>query len=401
MRFLNDTWAPFSKGLLLSASKISPTSGLMVVSKKADYQRKDTGGENLGANCLLYKALSCGAEVATSIGGPSRIALAAKLTAQAKAVRAAINALLWDARLGAFKDNTIPNNTLVPQDGNALAVWFGVPNTTARVASITQYLRGLWNEFGSVSPESSYGGIATFPGSMEVFAHFQSGNSTRAHELIRRQWGYMLTSPHGTNSTPCWEGFNADGTFGFGGAYMSHSHGWASGPAAALTFYTLGIRPTSSVSRAVRARLGVSDDIDYVVAPQPGGLRWCRGSLSLGESENGKCGAGTGDVRVSWKQTRDAFALNVDPRGFADSKGALVVPLVRTFETSMQQKACEVRVNGVTRWTLRGGLEAIVVRAGIPPLVVHGGDDGPSHATINEVEASSLVEPLTVRVLFC
>ena len=400
MRFLNETWAPFSKGLLLSASKISPTSGLMVVNKKPDYQRKDTGGENLGANCLLYKALLCGAQVAAAIGGPSRIALAAQFTAKAKALRAAINALLWDARHGAFKDNPVPNNTLVPQDGNALAVWFGVPNSTARVASITQFLRGLWNSFGSVSPESSYGGIANFPGSMEVFAHFQSGNSTRAHELIRRQWGYMLASPHGTNSTPCWEGFNADGTFAFGGAYMSHSHGWASGPAAALTFYTLGIRPASSVVGAGNP-FGVANGMDYVVAPQPGDLRWCRGSLNFAESDDGKCGAGTGEVRVSWNQTRDAFELLVDPRGFTGSKGAVVVPLLRNFETSMRQQACEVRVNGATTWTLRGGVEPNLKSTRIPPLVVHGDDAGPSHVTLNGVQSSALMRPLTVRILFC
>ena len=56
--------------------------------------------------------------------------------------------------------------------------------------------------------------------------------------------GFMLGNENGTNST-FWEHYRTDGTFD-GGAYMSNAHGWATGPAAALTFNTLGIRPGPS-----------------------------------------------------------------------------------------------------------------------------------------------------------
>jgi hypothetical protein len=49
-------------------------------------------------------------------------------------------------------------------------------------------------------------------------------------DLIKRQWGYMLNQQNSTQST-FWEGYQADGQFAFQGIYMSHSHGWAAGPA--------------------------------------------------------------------------------------------------------------------------------------------------------------------------
>ena len=70
----------------------------------------------------------------------------------------------------------------------------------------------------------------------------------------------MLNSPLGTGST-FWEGYLANGQFGYGGSYMSTAHGWATGPTSALTFYVLGIRP------------------DNVVHPAPGDLKSAEGSL--------------------------------------------------------------------------------------------------------------------------
>ena len=64
---------------------------------------------------------------------------------------------------------------------------------------------------------------------MEVLAHMSAGNSTRALQLIRLQWGYMLNYPNSTGSS-FWEGFHSDGTFAYKGIYMSNAHGWATGP---------------------------------------------------------------------------------------------------------------------------------------------------------------------------
>jgi hypothetical protein len=105
---------------------------------------------------------------------------------------------------------------------------------------ISNSLTKNWNKYGSQTPEKP-GSIATFPGSMEVQAHFVANNTNAGLELIRRQWGYMLNHPASTNST-FWEGFLDDGSFDYKGTYMSHAHGWATGPTSALTTYVLGLQ---------------------------------------------------------------------------------------------------------------------------------------------------------------
>ncbi len=154
------------------------------------------------------------------------------------------------AAVGLYKDN--PSSTLYPQDGNSLAVWFGLTDSQAKNTTITGTLAARWERYGALTPEKNSGGaIGTFPGSMEVQAHFTAGDDTDALAMIRREWGYMLTAPIGTNST-FWEGFQYDGSFDYGGQYMSAAHGWATGPTSALTFYVLGLLPTGR-GRAVRA----------------------------------------------------------------------------------------------------------------------------------------------------
>ena len=79
---------------------------------------------------------------------------------------------------------------------------------------------------------------------MEIYAHLTAGQGARALDLVRRQWGFMLQSPVSTAST-FWEGYNVDGTFGHFGTdtkYMSHAHGWATGPGGAMTHTVLGVR---------------------------------------------------------------------------------------------------------------------------------------------------------------
>ena len=185
---------------------------------------------------------------------------------------------------------------------------------------------------------------------------------------------------------------------------MSHSHGWASGPAAALTFYTLGIRPAPSTPTIDGGQFdAVVRGMDYLVAPQPGDLQWCSGSLSFAESEHTKCGAGMGVVRVRWNQINDSFDLDVDPLGFSGSKGAVVVPLRRSFgTTNTQQQACEVRVNDAVAWTLRDGVNTGTDTAGARLMVWRGNDGQHRHAAIlSGVEAEALIAPLNVKVVFC
>ena len=109
---------------------------------------------------------------------------------------------------------------------------------------------------------------------------------------------------------------------------MSNSHGWATGPAAALTFHTLGIRPNGA-SR-------------FTVAPQPGGLAFCGGKLAFGSSGQA--------VDVSWNVSATAMSITVDSTTFAGSIGVVEVP-VRGVATS-------VVLNGVRVWALGDNLTA-------------------------------------------
>jgi hypothetical protein len=289
--WLDRRWADYRRAMLWSTSRIDQ-NGLLYVTGQADWARSGQGGENIAANALLYRALTTGAGLARMEGDA---ALAAQYAAQAASVRRAVNGALWDGAAGAYRDN--PSSALHPQDGNALAVLFGVVDGAAKTRSILAVLRRNWRERGAHTPE--WTGIHPFPGSLEVLARLEGGDDDGALELIRREWGYMLDAPIGTGST-FWEGFNDDGSFayeGFGAGYTSLAHGWATGPTSALTFYVLGVMP---------------EDGGYRFVPHPGDLRYARGRLSLAE----------GPLTASWARDGDDFTMRVEaPRGTTGTVG--------------------------------------------------------------------------------
>ena len=314
--------ARHARAVNASLAKVAPADGLMHVDALADWQRQGQGGANVAANALLYKVLDDAAALARAAGDATGAARYAALRA---ALGAAIDAALWDAAAGAYRDN--PTSTLHPQDGNALAAWFGVAARAggaagrARVASVLRVLRGRWAARGAVSPEWLYEGraaIGTFPGSMEVHAHLANGAAADAAELVARQWGYMLDCPNSTGST-FWEGFQADGQYAFTGVYMSHAHGWATGPAGALSAYALGLRPADLSEGGGGG--------GYVVAPAPSAsMRWCNGSRAFGADGRVEVAwhdhAASGDGLDGGGDDRLLFSLTVDARGYAGGGGA-------------------------------------------------------------------------------
>lgn len=308
--WLNGEWSNYRKAVAYSLAEVG-SDGLMSVQGTADWARSDQGGENIEANALLYETLTTGAQLARV---EDDSADAAAWSTTAATLRTAINATLWDDAAGEYRDN--PTSDLFPQDGNSLAVWYGVaPADRARRISAAQTTN--WNAYGATTPENG-GQISTFPGSMEVMAHLQAGDTAQALDLIRREWGYMLDSPLGTGST-FWEGYLANGQFGYGGPYMSNSHGWATGPTSALTFYVLGIRPTTVAG-------------GYDIAPQTGDLTSTQGSLKTP----------LGDIRVAW--THD-----VHSRTFTENLDAPARAVSR-IEVPTYGAATRVTVNGRVVW---------------------------------------------------
>ena len=110
LTWLQSYWSQFKRGVSASLNKINATSGLMVVTKTADWQRCCQGGENIAANAILYHLLDSAYPMAAAVGDA---AAASSYAAKALALKAAINTHLWDADFGAFKDN--PTSTLHPQ----------------------------------------------------------------------------------------------------------------------------------------------------------------------------------------------------------------------------------------------------------------------------------------------
>src|SRR5262249_44800440 len=160
-----------------------------------------------------------------------------------------------------------------PQDGNSLAVWFGVVDDPTKAKSLSYVHAENWNAIGSVTPE--WGQISTFVGSMELMSHFVAGYDKRGLDMIRTMWGFMLKNPNGPQST-FWESFTTDGTFASNGngpppsdSFTSLAHGWATGPTSALTFYVLGVAPDSTVGQT------------YHVVPHPGDLAHVEGKLTF------------------------------------------------------------------------------------------------------------------------
>jgi hypothetical protein len=326
MTFLHEIYDRYKKAVDHSLSKVAPVTAmtdgahrLFVVDQRADWQRGGQGGQNIAANALLYRVTQGAVELALMMQDTNATL---RYRAAGETLRHAINAVLWDETQLAYRDN--PTSSIFPQDGNALAVWFNITDSASKRAGVLSYLKSNWGTLGSISPEWKYqgeGAIGTFPSSMEVFAWLSSpGFAKEGISLIKRTWGYMLNSQNSTQST-FWEGFQADGQFAFDGTYMSHAHGWSTGPAPALTFLVLGLRPS---------KWGRND---YEVVPafsSASGLAFCEGSLSFGATRK---------VFARWESSS---SLTVDASAFAESVGLIGIPIENTLRS--------ISLNNIAVW---------------------------------------------------
>jgi hypothetical protein len=347
-QWVRAVYARYTKAISYITGKID-TDGLLNVTGGADWARTDSDGKNLEANAIMYRALVTAVPVAEAVGDSAGAGTCARLAA---ALKTAIDTGgYWDEAAGLYRDKpTGAGATLYPQDGNALAVWFGLVDSADRAAAISGALAARWTPVGALSPEKSSVSVHPFPGGMEVHAHFAAGRDTTALDLIRREWGYMLDAPQGTAST-FWEGYRTDGTSDYGGSYMSAAHGWSTGPTSALTFHLLGIKP--------------SDDggPGYGVVPRPGDVRTARGRLVTS----------SGVITASWRAgTGGRFDLTVGaPAGVLTEVGVpvpeggpFVVRLdgVRVWDGSGRAHGAR-RVNGHVHFTaIPGGTHTVTVR---------------------------------------
>src|SRR5256714_353920 len=311
--WLDSIWSNYTRGMQFIINKMDGNN-LLNVTRTNDWARSGQGGENIQANALLYAALTGGVSLATVKGDT---ALANSFASRAAALKTAANAHLWDANAGMYRDN--PTSSLYPQDGNSLAVWFGLTDSPDKSTSIVQRLSTRWNTFGATTPEWG-GGVHPYPGGMEVHAHFVANDDFTALAQIRRTWGYMLDSPIGTRST-FWEGINADGSLAYSPPFMSLSHGWSSGPTSALTFYVLGTAPETQVGQ-------------YRFVPHPGDLTSAEGRITLPQ----------GQVNAAWSRNPAAGTYTARLTSPGGTTGRIGVPKLIGTNVS-------VSVNGTVVWS--------------------------------------------------
>jgi hypothetical protein len=318
--WLDAHWSQYLAGLRYAEGKTLP-NGVFLVTGPLDWARSDQGGINLEANVLMYRSLiTC----VTLAGWRHEDAIAQDCRQRAQKLKAEANRLLWDDAAGAYKDSptgaTRQVAPLYPQDGNSLAVWFGMTQTSSQQDRVLGLLRKRWNEIGATTPEWN-NWIHPFPGGMEVMARFAAGDDDAALDLIRREWGYMLNSRLGTGST-FWEGYHPNGDpadyydGGYPASYTSLAHGWATAPTAALTEFLLGASTTPD---------------GYRVAPHPGGVRHAEGTLSTPR----------GQLVVAWDSDSHGFALTVKTAGVRGA-GDVAIPLLGRHR--------RITINGALAW---------------------------------------------------
>lgn len=331
--FLDQNWAKYEFAMEYIYAKVLQPLGLLNVTGLRDWARQATGGNSSEPNMILYRTLITGSDLATWAGNSTAASL---YTSRAATLAPNIIAHLYDTTYGAFADNT--TTTLHPQDANSMALLFGVVANTSRTAqSISARLTDNWRALGAEAPELP-NNISPFISSFEIQAHLTIGQTDRALELIRRSWGWYLNNANGTGSTVI-EGYLTNGSFAYrnyrgydyDAAYVSHSHGWSSGPTSALTNFVLGLSVTGRVGSTWR------------LAPQFGDLTSVQGGFTTK----------LGGFRAGWNVTDGGKGYTMSWSVPVGTTGTVVLPGLGKGNGSG-----EVTWNGVRRGRVgRGGVK--------------------------------------------
>lgn len=196
----------------------------------------DRLGEKPYLNALLYKSLLCMSVLGKAVGD-SRCEEWAQM---ATTVKQAMNDKLWSEEKGAYLDSY--DKSYIPQDGNALAVLWGIADDERAKTVLETLKRENWSPYGSALANKevshTHGGIQTISPMMcshEAEARFKSGKPEEALDLMHRCWGTMLKK----GAQTFWEYAPNDGEK----HWRVTSHGWSAGCTFLLSAYVLGVRP--------------------------------------------------------------------------------------------------------------------------------------------------------------
>ena len=332
--FINQEWSAIASELAWNAQQVN-SQGLFVTNSSDGNDWHYYDGTQIGAisefNMLYYQTLNAGALLATATGHASQ---AATYQSQAAALKSAINQYLFNTTTGAYNISTTQTGA-IPQDANALAVLYGVAPTSEVSGIFATMSRTLQTTYGEldVSQPSSNGGytqlISPFIGSYDLWARFQSGDTTDAMKLLTTEWGHMATvDPASTD----WEQMAIDGTPG--GGNVSADHGWSTGATTALSEYVLGVSPIQPGYQT------------WQIKPQPGSQPWAEGQVPTPH----------GTIVVQWGQNAVSQQFELQAQVPASTSGTIAVPIANAQAT--------VVANGSPVWSNGGFHVATGISAG-------------------------------------
>ena len=238
------------------------------------------GGAVTATNMTYYEALVDAAWLASQLAASDPgnanattwTADAATWSSQAVALKASINADLFNAGLGVYQLSSSNNGThaatAVPQDANAEAIVYGVA-PPGDVSGILSYLKeqSVGNvRSAAVQPDANYSTIISpFVTGYELDARFAAGDTNDALALTNLMWAQMVNQSGPFYTGTLWEKLGQNGQDTDSNASLAH--GWATAPVSAFSSYLLGIQPTGP---------GYST---WSIAPQPGDLSWAQGQV--------------------------------------------------------------------------------------------------------------------------
>ena len=292
-------------------SHCDPADGL-IISGPVDgwtWHSPPIPGKEASTNVAYAASIRDAARIAGVVGDGE---LAAQWRVQADRLRASVNRVLWNERLGALAVSELFPDA-VPQDANALGAYTGVLDANRARRALECLRTRLRTELGTAISGGDeavplYGGpyISPFMTYFEVSARMCHGDEVGAMELLSRTYGHMLDGdPYST----MWERFALDGgeQGGFAGrAGESKAHGWSAGPALVGTQLISGVEPVTP---------GYAE---WRIAPHRAGLNWAEASVptafgSLRTLWAGDCETGDMTVDVDAPEgTRGTVRLSTD-----------------------------------------------------------------------------------------
>ncbi|MDX3800164.1 family 78 glycoside hydrolase catalytic domain [Streptomyces sp. AK04-3B] len=223
---------------------------------------------NTVVNALAHRAYENMADIATALG---KSADAAAYTAKADAIKAAVNARMWDSAKGAYRDGLNNDGTAINHyavQASAFAGAFGLADSS-QAAQVASYLgsRGM--------------ACSVYCAPFVIQALYEGNRPDLAHTLLTstgtRSWMNMINDGAGA-TMEAWDLSLKSNT--------TYSHPWAASPAFTIARSMFGVQPTAPGYRTFR------------IKPQPTSVTWANVTVPTAHGTVGAAYDTTGGGRV-------------------------------------------------------------------------------------------------------